>query len=136
VSTTGVISKTYSARCKYQYGPFGWRHYAILYAIEAPAARKFKIGRTTDIEKRFGSLCTMSPVPLVLRGHLWLPDEAEAEAHIYLAEHRSHGEWFDAHQMVIELVELIQLKKVMKISALLEMDRMLLTVAENAHNSV
>lgn len=112
--------------CKYMHGPFGWRYYALLYAIEAPSAQKFKIGRTINIEKRFAGIATMSPVPLKLRGSLWLPDIAEAEAHIYLDDHRSHGEWFDGHPIVREFVALIAAKKAVQISGLIELDRILL----------
>jgi len=126
----------HSRHCKYMHGPFGWRYYAILYAIEAPSAQKFKIGRTIDIAKRFAGIETMSPVPLKLRGYVWLPDAAETEAHIYLDAHRSHGEWFDGHPEVREFVELVAAKKVIRLSSLLEMDRMLLLPSDNSHNTV
>lgn len=125
-----------SRNCKYLHGPFGWRYYAMLYAIEAPSAQKFKIGRTIDIQKRFAGIETMSPVPLKLRGYVWLPDIAEAEAHIYLADHRSHGEWFDGHPIVREFVELVEAKKVVRISSLIELDRLLLLPSENSYNTV
>lgn len=122
--------------CRYMHGPFGWRYYAILYAIEAPSARKFKIGRTIDIDKRFAGIATMSPVPVTLRGYVWLPDVAEAEAHMYLDAHRSHGEWFNDHQVVREFADLISAKKAVELSALLELDRMLLKAPDDIHNQI
>lgn len=108
------------------HGPFGWRYYAILYAVEAPVANLIKFGRTIDIKHRFGALCAQSPVPLVLVGSVWLPDDAEAEAHSHLDEDRAHGEWFAATEKVRSLANLIAGKKVIDLSYILELDRMLL----------
>jgi hypothetical protein len=124
------LAKNLSRNARYMNGPFGWRYYAILYAIEAPSARKFKIGRTVDIEKRFGGIATMSPVSVNVMGYVWLPEVAEAEAHMYLAGYRSHGEWFDDHPIVREFVALIAARKAVQLSGLLELDRMLLTMTD------
>lgn len=134
VASGGTHNNLRNAR--YMHGPFGWRYYAILYAIEAPSAQKFKIGRTIDVEKRFAGIATMSPVPLTLSGYVWLPDAAEVEAHLHLDAHRSHGEWFDGHPMVREFVELVAAKKAVELSGLLELDRMLLLPSDNAHNQI
>lgn len=114
-----------SRNCKRMHGPFGWRYYAVLYAVEARRDNLFKIGRTIDIQKRYSGLCTMSPTPLILRGHVWLPDSAECEAHQYLKPFRAHGEWFEGHPMVKDFVDLIERKKVLEVADLLEMTWMI-----------
>lgn len=105
--TSGVVSKTYSGRAKLMLGPFGRRYYTIVYAIEAPNVERFKFGRTMDMEKRFRSLCNSSPCELRLVGHLWLPDDAEADIHTYLADDRLHGEWFRCSERTRSVAALI-----------------------------
>jgi hypothetical protein len=119
---TALTGRLHEKRCKWRDGPFGFAWYAILYAIEAPAVSKIKIGRTLDVDKRFGSLAAMSPVPLVLRGHLWMPDDTEFIAHEFLDAHRSHGEWFDMHQTVKEFTALIAAKRAVELASALNMD--------------
>lgn len=88
-------------------GLFGFRYYTIVYAISAPGSGRIKIGRTLDIDRRFSSLSTSSPLPLELLGHTWLPDDAEAALHDYLKDDRSHGEWFIATMKVQKVADLI-----------------------------
>ena len=123
LSKTGT---TFSKHATRQDGPFGFRYYAILYAIEAPSANRIKIGRTLDMDRRFAGLQTASPIPLELLGSVWLPYDAESNAHTYLAEHRSHGEWFVAAPKVRELAQLIADKKVIQIASAIELTWMLL----------
>jgi len=57
----------------------------------------FKIGRSDDVEHRFASLRTMSPVDVYLE-HTVFSDNyvmAEEYAHKELDQYRHHGEWFD-----------------------------------------
>ncbi len=122
---TELTGKIRDKRCKFKDGPFGRRYYSILYAIECPLAAKVKIGRTIDIAKRFGALSTMHAVPLVLRGHVWLPDDAETLAHEFLAKYRSHGEWFHFSQTVKEFVALIAAQRVPELASALDMDGLL-----------
>jgi hypothetical protein len=117
--------KQYRNRGVKQDGPFGFRYYAIVYAIEAQDVGRIKFGRTLDVASRLSSLTGSSPVPLTLLGHVWLPDDAEAEIHRYLAADRSHCEWFLATAKVRHFAGLIAARKVMEIAELAEMSWML-----------
>jgi hypothetical protein len=99
--------KTMAERAIRKDGPFGFRYYTIVYAISAPGSGRIKIGRTLNIDRRFSSLSTASPLPLELLGHCWLPDDAEADLHKYLEDDHSHGEWFIATIKVQEIAALI-----------------------------
>jgi hypothetical protein len=63
-----------------------------------------KVGRSSDVENRFGTLVTMSPVPLYLEHTVFSDNYVAAEdyAHTELKEYRHHGEWFDLPQSVYE----------------------------------
>jgi hypothetical protein len=119
VQASGVVTKTYKNRGKYRDGPFGRRYYAIIYAIGSPNGGPIKFGRTTDIEKRFGGISTMSPVPLDLIGYVWMPDDAEAYVHGFLEEDRSHGEWFHRTEKTRALAALISAKKDVEIAEII-----------------
>lgn len=96
----GNLQKNLSRRAERRDGPCGFRFYAIVYAIHAPDAKRIKIGRTLDINKRLSSLRGASPIALNLLGHVWLPDDAEAALHDYLKDDHSHYEWFHATERV------------------------------------
>ncbi len=67
----------------------------VVYFIEAPATGLVKIGKTTDLQKRFAALSTQSPTPLrVLKTIPGYSDEERA-LHERFAKHRRHGEWFE-----------------------------------------
>ena len=55
-----------------------------------------KIGKTTDINSRFASMKSLSPLPLELVGFIKTFDEdrLEKELHNKYSFKRSHGEWF------------------------------------------
>lgn len=106
-----IATKTYSNRAICRDGPFGRRYYTVIYAIDAPGSDRLKFGRTLDVNKRFRSLCSASPIPLVLLGYLWLPDDAEAEIHSFLRDEHSHGEWFVATGRSRTVAALIAAKK-------------------------
>lgn len=125
VQATGVVTKTYKNRGKRMDGPFGLRYYAIVYAIAAPDYGLIKFGRTTDIQKRFASISTMSPAPLELIGHVWLPDDAEAYIHEFLKDDRAHGEWFRKTERTRSIAALIAAQKVKELAEITEMSWML-----------
>lgn len=116
MSTSAVVSKRYSDRAILRDGPFGLRYYAIVYVVEALKVGRLKFGRTLKLDRRFGSLCAASPIPLVLRGHIWLPDDAEADIHSYLRDDRSHGEWFVATERCDQVAGLIATKSVRELA--------------------
>lgn len=107
-STVQIYKGTFRKRCVLRDGPFGRCYQNIVYAVHAPGNRQFKIGKTNDIDKRFRSLRTMSPIELVLYGHLWMPDRTEYFIHDHLKEQRSHGEWFWDEGPVRKVAELIK----------------------------
>src|SRR5262245_40625372 len=92
-------------------GPLGHRYYSIIYAIEAQNLPLIKFGRTSNMEKRFQSLASTSPVVLKLIGHLWMPDNTEQHIHDHLRDHRSHGEWFHTSPEVLIVAGLISASK-------------------------
>jgi hypothetical protein len=108
--TLGSWGKTYKNYGRRRSGPFGLRYYCIVYAIAAPNDL-IKFGKTTNIEKRFAGIATMSPVPLTLMGHCWLPADAEAYIHDFLKEDRAHGEWFRKTERSRSIAALIAAKK-------------------------
>jgi hypothetical protein len=112
----GCLAKTISSRSKRMDGPFGRRYYTIVYAIASPDDGPIKFGRTLNVERRFSSISTMSPVPLTLLGHVWLPDDAEAYIHEFLKEDRSHGEWFRRTERSRGLAALVAAKKAVDIA--------------------
>jgi hypothetical protein len=66
----------------------------VVYMIGTPGSNTVKIGRTTNLQKRFGEIQRMSPVPLAV---LWQHPgghELETRLHRHFADLRSHGEWF------------------------------------------
>jgi hypothetical protein len=66
----------------------------VVYALGTQGSNTVKIGRTVNLEKRFASIQTMSPVPLVV---LWTHpggSDLESKLHQFFEEIRSHGEWF------------------------------------------
>jgi hypothetical protein len=115
---SGYKNRSYGRQAVLMDGPFGKGYYSIVYAVEAVGADLFKIGRTTDLERRFRNLETMSPIPLRLAGRVWLPAEAECCIHKYIEDFRSHGEWFRSSDKVLEIVKLIADKKVMSLCKL------------------
>ena len=66
-----------------------------VYFVESEAGL-IKIGYTGDLEKRLRGLRTMSPVALTLRATRPGSMTTERLYHELYAEHRRHGEWFDA----------------------------------------
>lgn len=65
-----------------------------VYLIESNVT--FKIGKTTDIKKRFLSIKGHSPLPLEIRHYFQCLDSrwVERRLHELFKDVRSHGEWF------------------------------------------
>ncbi len=66
-----------------------------VYFILAPSVSKIKIGVAAKVVKRFDNLRSMSPVPLLLLGHIEGSYPVETKFHRMFSEYRIHGEWFD-----------------------------------------
>jgi hypothetical protein len=92
MGVTKIWPSTYVGAAEKRNGPFGFRHYTIIYALKG--GDRIKFGRTLKFEKRLGSLRTASPVPIEPIGHIWMPDETEAAIFHFLHGDRCHGEWF------------------------------------------
>lgn len=106
-------------------GPFGYRLYTIIYAIDAPEIGRIKFGRTLNVERRFRGIASMSPAPVVLLGHAWMPDDAEGYVFGFLKEDHSHGEWFHRTEKVRSVAALIAAKRVEQLAEVLGMQHML-----------
>lgn len=75
-----------------------------VYFIESEASGLIKIGRSIDPTSRFKAIRTMSPDELVFLGSVPEKVYSEADLHKKFAEHRKHGEWFDAAPEIRELI--------------------------------
>ena len=91
---TGYRPRTAGVGAVLKDGAFGRMQYEIVYAVWAADKRLFKFGRTTNIKKRFSALTGSSPVKLELYGHIWMPEDTEANVLQYLKGDRSHRDWF------------------------------------------
>jgi hypothetical protein len=66
----------------------------VVYILGTPGSNTVKIGRTTNLARRFADIQNMSPVPLTV---LWSHPgghELETRLHRRFADQRIHGEWF------------------------------------------
>lgn len=88
-----------------------------VYAVDGGDSVKF--GKAMDVDARFSSLQTGSPVDLVLLGSVLGPNTLEKEIHKWAKPHHKRGEWFVKADPVLRLVELIKAGKVEPVLALL-----------------
>ena len=66
---------------------------------------RYKIGWTTDIQKRVDSLKTGCPYPIELVAWIETDEpEIEREVHAMYADHRVHGEWFELPLSAIDFL--------------------------------
>tara|TARA_B100000745_G_scaffold286574_1_gene222614 strand:- start:5660 stop:5968 length:309 start_codon:yes stop_codon:yes gene_type:complete len=72
-----------------------------LYIIQSAVTGSFKIGRTSNVEKRICQLQTSSPYPLRLVVHIEGAGNQELALHKRLRDYRirDNGEWFDVEGM-------------------------------------
>ena len=80
------------------------------YAMYCHATRQVKIGRTTNLFRRWSTLETQGGRPLQLLAvwHTSTPATAERLLHDRFTEHRTRGEWFTADPVIGWLCELTQ----------------------------
>lgn len=76
-----------------------------VYFILCESAGLVKIGKTSDPKKRFGALCTQSPVPLRMLCCFRSHDQMEGFLHAYFAEQRHHGEWFRLTDEMVDMMD-------------------------------
>lgn len=81
------------------------RHIKV-YFILASGAGKIKIGRTFDPEWRLKELQIGSPIPLVLMAEAKGSAKVESFLHSYFDEYRENGEWFRAHESILDVAEI------------------------------
>lgn len=72
----------------------------VVYFVQAENGL-IKIGSTKYIASRFQSLCTGSPLALVLLATIKGDRAREFELHAKFAAHRQHGEWFLPHPEIV-----------------------------------
>jgi hypothetical protein len=85
----------------------------VVYLIGSQHVGHAKIGRSNDVDRRFGDIQRSSPVPLSL---LWTTEgdhRLESALHHHFASLRIHGEWFDFGDSdpvaaVVEAVEAVK----------------------------
>lgn len=76
-----------------------------IYFIFAPQHRLIKIGQALDVNKRLSSLRSGSPAVLNLLACVRFFGDLEAFLHKRLEAYHSHGEWFRAEDLVLDVVE-------------------------------
>jgi len=77
----------------------------VVYVLGTPGSNTVKIGRTTNLTKRFAEIQRMSPVPLAI---LWTTPgghELETQLHRNFTRLRSHGEWFTFRLDPVKLIK-------------------------------
>lgn len=77
----------------------------VVYFIIGIGTDLVKIGRTTNISGRLGTLQTGSPVKLLLVTTIYGNEAEETAIHKLLSKYREHGEWFRMTDEVIEVIE-------------------------------
>jgi len=97
----------------------------MVYAIDAPDIERTKFGITSDIRRRFAGLASQSPAPLVLLGHVWMPEAAEQHIFEFLKDDRCHGEWFRRTEQVRSVAALIAAGRDVQLAEVIGLDRMI-----------
>ena len=79
---------------------------ATIYFIEAPKQNLVKIGRTTNVEQRFATIQSCSPVKLHLRSTIKNVDPSvETLLHHVFDTLRRRGEWFTISKELRHLID-------------------------------
>lgn len=80
-----------------------------VYFIQGERGGRIKIGVTQDVTKRIAKIQLMSPERLLVLGVIPYGGELlERALHGLFAAERSHGEWFDPTDELIEFIRLLQ----------------------------
>lgn len=89
------------------------QHVAQIYFICSPETCLIKIGRSNNIEKRLKTMQSISPYKIVLLSAITAHKSFEYYLHQKLNSSRSHGEWFNADDKVLSVID-ISLEKGVK----------------------
>ena len=76
-----------------------------IYFIATDDMSRIKIGKSSDVKKRFASIRTMSPVNLNLECHFKCHEDMEYYLHGIFSASRSHGEWFNGTADPYKVIE-------------------------------
>lgn len=76
----------------------------VVYVLGTPGSNMVKIGRTTNLTKRFAEIQRMSPVPLAVLWDCPGGHELETRLHRHFASLRTHGEWFSFRRDAVQLI--------------------------------
>ncbi len=79
----------------------------VVYFIHAPAAKRVKIGTTTNLDKRLTGIAAQSPVPLKLLGSFVGGIQVERWCHFHCVAERSHFEWFQWNKRTQAFVDMV-----------------------------
>ena len=68
-----------------------------VYLIHAMGTKRYKLGRSLDVNKRLQSLGQQCPFPLKLLASAYVIDyiKEEKRLHTLAKQYHAHGEWFD-----------------------------------------
>jgi len=83
---------------------------SVVYFIRQGADGPVKIGTSTDLQLRLQQLQCSNPHPLTVLAAVPGDERRELEIHIALSPHRLHGEWFAAHQEVLDFIDGVKAK--------------------------
>lgn len=84
------MSHEYTPKYTYWSKVSGW-----VYFLESQANLYIKIGWTVNLDRRFRTISTMSPVPIKVLGVMAGGEEVERKVHFRFSESCHHGEWFE-----------------------------------------
>lgn len=77
-----------------------------IYFIYCPETCLVKIGRSNNIEKRIRTIQSISPSKISLLSCVTAHKSFEFYLHQKLKESRSHGEWFNADDRVLSVIDI------------------------------
>lgn len=85
---------------------------SVVYFLQAGNNGLIKIGTTSDFEKRYRDLCSVSPIALRKRG--FMPGGIEVERHLHrrFKAERRHGEWFEPSDRLVDYIRVNAYRKV------------------------
>lgn len=76
-----------------------------IYFIATEDRSRIKIGKSSDVKKRFASIRTMSPIDLNVECHFKCHEDMEYYLHGVFAASRAHGEWFNGTAELYRVID-------------------------------
>lgn len=77
-----------------------------IYFIASYDHKLIKIGKSKNVKMRFKTLQCGSPAKLTILTYFQAHDSMEKLLHVEFDEYRKHGEWFEANDRLLDLVEI------------------------------